>query len=63
VQAHYGICIKEGRVLSSEEIRQKVLLNLVNLEMQNASIYNGTRGWNSSLVGMANSVSEVDIKK
>jgi hypothetical protein len=62
-QAHYGICLKEGRVLSPEELRQRVLLNLVNFEIQSSSDFNGFIGKNRSLVGIANSVSEIDIKK
>ena len=58
-----GVCLKEGRVLSPEELRQRVLLSFVNLAVRNESALAGTSMGNNIGYGISHSVSEIDINK
>ncbi|MDR3054116.1 MAG: hypothetical protein LBU53_01755 [Zoogloeaceae bacterium] len=63
-QVSAGVCVKQGRVLSEEELRQAVLQSLVDYEVENASIYNyGTESSRTLHVGIIRNPEEQSVPK
>jgi len=58
-----GVCLKEGRVLSPEELRERVLQSFVKLRIQYAIDADGFNGSGRYGVGIVNSASGVEIEK
>jgi hypothetical protein len=58
-----GVCLKSARVLSDEELRKAVLVDMVNITVRQA--YDATRTTDSDYywVGINNAAQETDIKK
>ncbi|MDR1228218.1 MAG: hypothetical protein LBK55_04240 [Azoarcus sp.] len=58
-----GMCLKAGRVLSADELRQAVLMDLVVNEIEDLFAYNWREGGDYFLVGINSPVQETDIQK
>jgi hypothetical protein len=60
-----GMCLKSARVLSEHELRQAVLINLINSTVENTLAYNWNRGNDYGWVGIGSNspAQEIDIQK
>ncbi|MDR2031305.1 MAG: hypothetical protein LBP86_03395 [Azoarcus sp.] len=58
-----GVCLKAGRILSKEELRKAILMNVINGEIENIFRYNGTRGNGLFFVGISSPALETDLRK
>ncbi|MDR2093213.1 MAG: hypothetical protein LBP58_07870 [Azoarcus sp.] len=58
-----GVCLKAGRVLSEEDLRKMVLINVVNNEVKNAFQYNWKGGHDRLWIGINSPARETDLRK
>jgi hypothetical protein len=58
-----GVCLKAGRVLNAEELRRRVLVNLLKYDIQNATTINRQSDSDWYWLGIASPTEEVDIRK
>ena len=61
-QVDAGVCVKEGRVLSKEELRQAVLQNFIDIEQENFRIWYYDVTNYSSRVGIIRNPKDTDIR-
>jgi hypothetical protein len=58
-----GVCLKEGRVLSPEELRRRVLLSLVKNRVEKTIFYGKKCDTDYVVTGIGSSAPETDIRK
>ncbi|MDR1228229.1 MAG: hypothetical protein LBK55_04300 [Azoarcus sp.] len=58
-----GMCLKAGRILSADELRQAVLMDLVTGEIEHLFAYNWEEGGDYFWVGINSPAQETDIQK
>jgi hypothetical protein len=63
VAQEQGVCLKAGRVLSAEELRRRVLLNVISHEIENTISINRRRDGDHSQLGIASPARETDARK
>ncbi|MDR1228230.1 MAG: hypothetical protein LBK55_04305 [Azoarcus sp.] len=58
-----GMCLKTGRILSADELRKAVLMDLVTSEIEDYFAYNWEIGNDAFWVGISSPAQEMDIQK
>ncbi|MDR2093432.1 MAG: hypothetical protein LBP58_09000 [Azoarcus sp.] len=58
-----GVCLKAGRILSEEELREAVLVNIVNSEIETAFHGNWKGGHDRNWVGIGSPIQESDLRR
>ncbi|MDR0563422.1 MAG: hypothetical protein LBG78_00610 [Azoarcus sp.] len=58
-----GVCLKTGRVLSEEELKKAILVNMINFYIKDYYNYNWRHGNDSFWVGINSPAKETDMRK